>query len=428
MKVNIPESDLPRVVIVGGGFGGIKLALSLRKAPYQVVLIDKHNYHTFQPLLYQVATGGLEPDSIAFPLRKAFTSQANLFFRVAQVDKIDPKNKSLITTLGEIDYDYLVLATGSKTNFFGMEEVEKHAVGMKNIPEALDLRHMILQNFEQYLQEPENKELLQYVVVGGGPTGVETAGALAELKKHVLPKDYPEIDWEQMEITLIEASGGLLGGMSDKSTKNALKGLEKMGVKVLLDHLVKDYDGKRVVANEKEVPAGAVIWAAGIKGAMIEGLEEISLERGNRVAVDTYNRVIGYDDIFALGDLAMMKMEEYPNGHPQVAPVAMQQGELLGKNLIRASKSKEWKSFEYFDKGSMATIGRNKAVVDMGGIHLKGLIAWLTWMFVHLLFLIGFRNKLVVFVNWIWSYFTYDKGTRVIIRPFKKKSEEALTI
>ncbi|MEM7510339.1 MAG: NAD(P)/FAD-dependent oxidoreductase [Bacteroidota bacterium] len=428
MKVNIPESDLPRVVIVGGGFGGIKLALSLRKAPYQVVLIDKHNYHTFQPLLYQVATGGLEPDSIAFPLRKAFTSQANLFFRVAQVNKIDPKTKSLSTTLGEIDYDYLVLATGSKTNFFGMEKVEQHAVGMKNIPEALDLRHMILQNFEQYLQEPENKELLQYVVVGGGPTGVETAGALAELKKHVLPKDYPEIDWEQMEITLIEASGGLLGGMSDKSTKNALKGLEKMGVKVLLNHIVKDYDGKKVVANDKEIPAGAVIWAAGIKGAMIEGLDEISLERGNRVAVDTFNRVIGYEDIFALGDLAMMKMEKYPNGHPQVAPVAMQQGELLGKNLKRASKSQEWKAFDYFDKGSMATIGRNKAVVDMGRIHLKGLIAWLTWMFVHLLFLIGFRNKLVVFVNWIWSYFTYDKGTRVIIRAFKKKSEEALTI
>lgn len=428
MKVNIPESDLPRVIIVGGGFGGIKLALSLRKAPYQVVLIDKHNYHTFQPLLYQVATGGLEPDSIAFPLRKAFTSQANLFFRVAQVNRIHPEKKSLSTTLGEIDYDYLVLATGSKTNFFGMEEVEKHAVGMKNIPEALDLRHMILQNFEQYLQEPENKELLQYVVVGGGPTGVETAGALAELKKHVLPKDYPEIDWEQMEITLIEASGGLLGGMSDKSTKNARKGLEKMGVKVLLDHMVKDYDGKRVIANEKEISAGAVIWAAGIKGAMIEGLDEINLERGNRVAVDTYNRVIGYDDIFALGDLAMMKMEKYPNGHPQVAPVAMQQGELLGKNLIRASKSKEWKPFDYFDKGSMATIGRNKAVVDMGSIHLKGLFAWLTWMFVHLLFLVGFRNKLVVFVNWVWSYFTYDKGTRVIIRPFKKKAEEALTI
>ncbi|MEM6766145.1 MAG: NAD(P)/FAD-dependent oxidoreductase [Bacteroidota bacterium] len=428
MKVNIPESDFPRIVIVGGGFAGIQLARSLRKAPYQVVLIDKHNYHTFQPLLYQVATGGLEPDSIAFPLRKAFTSQKNMFFRMAEVQSIDADVQSLETTLGSLSYDYLIIATGSKTNFFGMEEVEANAVGMKNVPEALDLRHMILQNFERFLQEPDTRELLQFVVVGGGPTGVETAGALAELKRHVLPSDYPEIDWEKMEITLVEAGPSLLGGMSEKSTRDALKGLTNMGVKVELNTMVKDYNGSIVFTNEGEIPAGAVIWAAGIKGNLIDGLEKMQTERGARIVVDKYNRVSGYENIFALGDLAFMETEAYPKGHPQVAPVAMQQGTLLAENLIRESRKIPWKAFKYFDKGSMATIGRNKAVVDLGKLHLKGRLAWLAWMFIHLLFLIGFRNKLVVFVNWIWSYFTYDKGTRVIIRPFRKRTKEALPV
>ncbi|MEM6263352.1 MAG: NAD(P)/FAD-dependent oxidoreductase [Bacteroidota bacterium] len=428
MQINIPESEHPRVVIIGGGFGGISLGQDLKDAPFQVVMLDKNNYHCFQPLLYQVATGGLEPDSIAFPIRKLFEDQKNFYFRMAEVWKVDAEKKEISTNLGELSYDYLVLAMGSKTNFFGNEEIASNALGMKSVPEALDLRSLILQNFERanYEKDRELKDaLLNFVVVGGGPTGVETAGALSELKHHILPKDYPELDLDLMHIYLIEAGPRLLAGMSEKSSENSLDALEKMGVHVSLETFVKGYDGHLVTTSKEGfyMPAETVIWSAGITGNMIDGLEPESIERG-RLKVDAYNQVEGQDHIFAIGDLALMKSEEaYPKGHPQVAQGAIQQGNNLAHNLKNIVKGAPLRPFEYFDKGSMATIGRNKAVLDVGKIHMKGFIAWMGWMFVHLLFLIGFRNKVVVFTNWVWSYFTYDKGFRLIIRPFKKKVE-----
>ncbi|MDX1906099.1 MAG: NAD(P)/FAD-dependent oxidoreductase [Bacteroidia bacterium] len=430
MKAILPLTNLPRVVIIGGGFGGIKLAQGLKKAPFQVVMLDRHNYHTFQPLLYQVSTGGLEPDSIAFPLRKMFAGQDNFIFRIAEVSAVDPAGQVIQTSIGEIEYDYLVIATGSKTNYFGLKEVEAHAMGMKTIPESLNLRSLILQHFEQAHQETDVDDkhlLMKFVVVGGGPTGVETAGALAELKRHVLPNDYPELDLRQMEIHLVEAGDQLLGNMTDKSSEDSLAALEKLGVHVWLDTRVTGYDG-RVVTTDKtdlQFDAATLIWAAGIMGNVPEGLPKSAFDRGTRLAVDAYNRVIDHPRIFAIGDAALMRAEAaWPNGHPQVAPAAMQQGTLLAANLINLHKGAPLKPFVYFDKGSMATIGRNKAVMDFGALHLKGLIAWLGWMFVHLLFLIGMRNRLVVLTNWIWSYFTYDKGNRLIIRPYQKNLPE----
>ncbi len=436
MKAAIPASAHPRVLIIGGGYGGITLAQGLRKAPFQVVLLDKHNYHTFQPLLYQVATGGLEPDSIAFPLRKMFTGQSNLLFRMAQVNQVDPARKVVHTNIGEIDYDYLVMATGSVTNFFGNESLAQFAHGMKSIPESLDLRSVILQHFEAALEAgPEEREaLMTFVVVGGGPTGVETAGALAELQRHVLPHDYPELDFQQMKVYLMEAGPRILAAMSEKSGADAQEALELLGVKVMVGTLVKDYDGVIVsLSNGTTITTNTVIWAAGVQGNPVEGLPGEAIGRGKRVIVDDFSRVLGYEHVFAIGDLAFMQTKDFPNGHPQVAPAAIQQGETLAENLIRLEQGAPLRPFHYFDKGSMATIGRNKAVVDFKSLHLKGWIAWLGWMFIHLLYLIGFRNKLVVFVNWVWSYITYDKGNRLIIRPFKrtsggKKQEEPIEL
>lgn len=426
MPVNIPETGQPRIVIIGGGYGGITLGKALKKAPFQVVMLDKNNYHCFQPLLYQVATGGLEPDSIAFPLRKLFAKQKNFYFRMAEVERIDTALKRVYTPLGHVNYDYLVIASGGKTNFFGNKELETQTQGMKSVPEALNLRSLILQNFEQANHESDpamRQALLNFVVVGGGPTGVETAGALAELKRHILPKDYPEMKVEDMNIHLIEGGSRLLAGMSEKASENSLEALEKLGVKLSFNTFVKGYDGHSVTTSDEELSMNAetVIWSAGITGNIIPGLKPDAVEKG-RIRVDANNRVLGYNDIYAVGDVALMKSEAaYPNGHPQVAPAAIQQADHLAKNFKKMAKGEFPEPFEYFDKGSMATIGRNKAVVDWKKLHLKGIIAWLGWMFVHLLYLIGFRNKLVVFANWVWSYITYDKGTRLIIRPYSKK-------
>lgn len=426
MYIRIPETQQPRVVIIGGGFGGVTLGRALRKAAVQVVMFDKNNYHTFQPLLYQVATGGLEPDSIAFPLRKLFEKQDNFFFRMAEVDRVDTEGNIVHTSIGALEYDYLVVASGSKTNYFGMEGVEKHSIGLKSAPEALDLRSLILQNFEKANNESDKEtrdRLLNFVVVGGGPTGVETTGALAEIRRHILPTDYPEMDNEAMNIHLIEAGDRLLAGMSEESSEEALKALTKLGAQIHLNTQVKDYDGTTVKTNVEDLDfeAETVVWSAGVKGAIIPGLSEDSMERG-RLKVDAFCRVTGYDNVYAVGDVALMRTEdEWPKGHPQVAQVAIQMGELFAENLENLIAGKEVKTFSYWDKGSMATIGRNKAVVDMGKRSLKGFIAWLAWMFVHLFYLIGFRNKIVVFTNWVWSYFTYDKGTRLIIRPYKNR-------
>jgi NADH dehydrogenase len=422
MKVNIPDLNVPRIVIIGGGFGGINLAMALKHAPVQVVMFDKHNYHTFQPLLYQVATGGLEPDSIAFPLRKMFKRQQNFYFRMAEVKQVDPKAHTISTSIGEISYDYLVLATGSKTNFFGQKDVEQLSHGMKNIPEALDLRSLILQNFEKAVLTAdldERNALMNFVVVGAGPTGVETAGALAELKRHILPKDYPELDLRRMQIHLVEAGDRLLASMRSASSDNAQKALEEMGVNIWLKTKVTGFDGQHVnFEGGKQLEATTLIWSAGVMGNVPEGLSE-AIGRGNRIEVDQFNRVKGLHKVFAIGDVALMRTEEFPAGHPGVAQVAIQQGKLVARNIMSLIYQRELQAFKYWDKGSMATIGRNKAVAEVKRMNMKGLLAWLMWMAVHLFFLAGFRNRLVVFINWFWSYMTYDKGTRLIIRPFK---------
>ncbi len=429
LKLTVPESDLPRIVIIGGGFGGLMLAKGLRKVKAQVVMLDRNNFHTFQPLLYQVATAGLEPDSVAGPLRKSLDKQPNYIFRMVKVTGVDMEHNLVNTAVGDLKYDYLVIANGATTNYFGQDHLRTRVLPLKRIVHALDLRSHILQIFEQIelTEDPEvRKKLFNMVVVGGGPTGVEVAGALSELKNHILPKDYPDLDLSQMNISLIEGSPRLLNGMSDAAGKNALTYLQKMGVDVVLNTQVKGYDHGVVDLGDHSIESETVVWAAGVKGRILSGITEDKTSR-SRILVDQFNRVEGSENVFAVGDVAAMQSEEYPNGHPMLAPVAMQQGKHLAKNFQRIIKGEGLSPFNYLDKGSMATIGRNKAVVDMpGGLHVKGFIAWLIWMFIHILYLIGFRNKLITLNNWIWSYFTYDKGTRLIIRTFliskRKKS------
>ena len=426
MESNNSSVNFPKVIIVGGGFGGIQLAKKLKNKEVQVLMLDRHNYHTFQPLLYQVATGGLEADCIAFPLRKIFKGERNFIFRNADVLTISPENNSINTTIGEFEYDYLVLATGSNTNFFGNSELEHYTMPMKTIPEALNLRSMLLQNLEESLIEPDPQTkagLLNFVVVGGGPTGVELSGALSELKRHVLKKDYPELDLADVNIYLIEGSNVLLGPMSPQAQRSAKEFLEEMGVNVVTGVTVVSYDGNTIkLSNDVDIMTKNVLWSAGVKGDFPEGISKEHIVRGGRIKVDRFNRVDGFHNIFAIGDVAAMISEETPNGHPGVAPVAIQQGKLLAKNLIKIINKEEPEPFKYFDKGSMATVGRNRAVVDVGKIRFQGIFAWFVWMFVHLMSLVGFRNKLVVFVNWMWSYFSYDRGTRLIIRPFNRES------
>ncbi|WP_462253155.1 NAD(P)/FAD-dependent oxidoreductase [Ekhidna sp.] len=420
----IPESDLPRIVIVGGGFGGLNLAKSLKHVKAQVVLLDKNNFHTFQPLLYQVATAGLEPDSIAGPLRKSFEGNPNYYFRMVKVTGVDPKKNEVITSIGNLTYDYLVLANGSVTNYFNKKDFRPKVLPLKRIVHALDVRSHILQNFEQAVMTKDEKELekmMNIVVVGGGPTGVEVSGALAELKRYILPKDYPDLDFSKMKIHLIEGSERLLNGMSDFAGKEALSYIQKMGIDVQLNTFVEDYDGDTVTLNSGTIETATVVWSAGVRGNVVDGLDESSVTR-SRILVDEFNKVKGTDNVFAVGDVAMMQTDKFPNGHPMVAPVAMQQGRHLAKNLKNLINGQSPQEFKYFDKGSMATIGKNKAVVDMpNGMKFKGFFAWIIWMFVHIMYLIGFRNKLITLNNWIWSYLTYDKGTRLIIRTFNRK-------
>lgn len=427
MEQQKPNSTkFPKIVIVGGGFGGIELTKRLKNKEVEVLMLDRHNYHTFQPLLYQVATGGLEADSIAFPLRKIFKNQKNFTFRVTDIESVEPSRNIVHTSIGEIDYDYLVIATGSDTNFFGQKEIEHFSMAMKTIPEALNLRSMILQNLEEALvvTDPISKSsLLNFVVVGGGPTGVELSGSLAELKKHILPKDYPELSIEDINVYLIEGSEELLGVMSEQASAKSKQFLEEMGVKVFTNLRVEAYDGDVIrLSDGQSIYTKNVLWSAGVKGAVLDGLPADSIARGNRIIVDEFNRVHGQQRVFAIGDVAAQITPDTPNGLPGVAPVAIQQGTQLAKNIIRFINKEEPEPFKYFDKGSMATVGRNKAVVDIGKIRFQGVFAWFVWMFVHLMSLVGFRNKVVTFVNWVWSYFNYDRGTRLIIRRFSRQS------
>ncbi|SFF39054.1 NAD(P)/FAD-dependent oxidoreductase [Sunxiuqinia elliptica] len=428
MPVNIPETDQKRVVIVGAGFAGLKLARKLYKKNYQIVLVDRNNYHQFQPLFYQVATSGLEPSSISFPLRKAFQKIKNVYVRITNVERIVPEKKVIETSLGHMWYDYLVLATGATTNFFGNKSFETYGVPMKSVSEALYLRNRILLNFEKAVTVRDPKELrqlLSVLVVGGGPTGVEVCGALAEMKKFILPKDYPDLDFSSMEITLVEASPQLLGGMSKRSGEKAKKYLNDLGIKVLLSHKVVNYDGKTVKLEDHEsFQTETLIWAAGIQGQSPEGIQADQIARGNRIIVDRYNQVNGLKDVFALGDIAYMETPNYPTGHPQVAQVALQQASTLAGNLTNEQEGKAWVQFEYHDKGSMATVGRNRAVVDLPFLRFSGSFAWLTWMFVHLMSIVGVKNRLLIFINWLWKYFTFDQSLRLIIKASSRKTEQ----
>ena len=428
MPVNIPKTNQPRVVIIGAGFAGLKLARKLYKYNFQVVLIDRNNYHQFQPLFYQVATSGLEPSSISFPLRKVFQNIKNVFIRIAEVKSIDSKNKMISITLGTVWYDYLVIATGATTNFFGMESFAINSIPMKSVSEALFLRNTLLENFERAvtrLDKEEKRRLLNVVVVGGGPTGVEVCGALAEMRKFVLPKDYPEMDFNNMTITLVEANSHLLHGMSKQAGEKAFSYLTNLGVEVKLDHKVLNYNGEEVELEDKEnFHTNTLIWAAGVKGQMPDGINPDIIMRGNRIKVNRFNQAEGYSDIFAVGDIAFMETETYPNGHPQVAQVALQQATNLSNNLLNIRDKKDLVQFEYNDKGSMATVGRNRAVVDLPKLKFSGFLAWMVWMFVHLMSIVGVKNRLVIFINWLWNYMTYDQSLRLIIRPAARKSAD----
>ena len=428
LDLKIPSTGQKRIVIIGGGFGGIEVAKHLRNQDIQIVMLDKHNYHCFQPLLYQVATGGLEPGSIAYPLRKFMQDIPNGIFRLAEVRNIDVASQRIHTDIGDLHYDYLVIATGSTTNFFNFsKEVSGKMMRMKDIPQALNLRSFILENFEEALltyDESKKEELINISIVGGGPTGVELAGALGEMRKSILPKDYPEIDFTKMQIHLFESGDRLLGAMHPENSEKVLKYVKNFGVNVWLNTMVTDYDGDELtIADGKKIKCETVIWTAGVKGNPVGGFTAENIIGGNRIEVDAYCKVKNYENIYAIGDVASMISEKFPKGHPMVAPVAIQQGELVAKNIIAMLKGKELKRFEYFDKGSMATVGRNKAVMEAKGIKMGGFIAWLAWLFVHVMSLVGFRNKITVTLGWLYNYFTYDRTLRLIIRPFKHKEE-----
>jgi NADH dehydrogenase len=425
-RTRIADLGKPRIIVIGGGFGGLEVIKGLKGLHAQVVLFDKYNHHTFQPLLYQVATSGLETNSIVAPFRKLFGNQADFYFRLGEVKNIKPEENYIETSIGGVKYDYLVIASGAVTNFYGMTEVEKNASSMKNIVDATKLRNKIIRQLEYALltgDEEIMNSLMDFVIVGGGPTGVELAGALTELKKNVFPKDYKELDMRQMDIHLVEASPRLLNGMSDQAGKKALDFLTEMGVKVHLGTAVKSYDGYEVILSSGEkLISRSLIWAAGVKGNPIDGLNPEVITRGSRIQVDQYNRVKGYENIFAIGDVAAMEGDEkFPKGHPQMAPPAQQQGRLVAKNIRNIINKKPLTPFRYFDKGSMATIGRHKAVVDMKGIRFQGFFAWYVWMFVHLMSIVGFRNKVFTFFSWMWNYFSYDRSNRLIIGRNEEK-------
>lgn len=419
-----------KVVIVGAGFGGLKLARRLNnKAGFEVVLVDKFNYHQFQPLFYQVATAGLDASNISFPLRKVFQRSNNVRIRLAELKEVVPAEKKIITDAEEISYDVLVLATGAGTNFFGNKDLETHAFPMKSTVEALQLRYRLLQNLEESLTVTDQDELqrrMNIVIVGGGPTGVEVAGALSEMKKYVLPKEYPELDFSRMQIFLLEGAGKTLATMSQKSSAQSQRYLERLGVTVMTEALVKGYDGKDISLQDgRSIPAHTVIWAAGVRGNLPGGIEKELVARGNRIRTNRYCQVEGWSDIYAIGDLAYMETPEYPNGHPQVAPVAMQQAGLVGDNLIRIERKSPERSlqqFTYRDKGSMATVGRNLAVVDIPKpkLHFGGFFAWTIWMGLHLMMILGVKNRFFVFLNWLYNYFTYDQNLRLIFREFDR--------
>lgn len=411
-----------KIIILGGGFAGLQVAKKLNRGDFDVVLIDKQNHHQFQPLFYQVATARLEPANISFPFRKIFQRSKNIQIRLGEAIKIIPEKKELHTAEASYHYDYLVIATGCKTNFFGNAQIMKYAYGMKSTQEAIAIRNDILLSFEKFISsgEEEKEALLNIVIVGAGPTGVELAGAFAEMKKNILPKDYPHVDFGALTITLLEGSHHTLNSMSPQSQKKSRAYLEKMGVKIRTDVTVTDYDGTTVsLKNGETIKSKNVIWAAGVTGNIIEGLPETSINR-NRYIVDRYNRVKGHANIFAIGDIAYMETPKYPHGHPQLGNVAITQGKNVAHNLQALERSKPLKEYEYKDLGSMATIGEYKAVVDLPWLKFQGILAWFAWMFLHLMLMLSARNKFITFMNWTWNFFTKDSSLRLILKSDSK--------
>lgn len=418
--MNIKPND--RIVILGGGFAGIQLVKKLKNKPVRITLIDKQNFHSFQPLLYQVASARVEPASISFPFRKMFQGYKNFDYRMAFVERVDSVQKQVVTDNGIIKYDHLVVATGCSTNFFGNEEMKNNALPMKTMSEAIEIRNRILLDFEEYAtaNEEEKEQLMNIIIVGAGPTGVELSGAFAELKNDVLPKDYPKVDFSGLDIYLLEGSPNTLGNMSENSKKTSQKYLEELGVRVKTSVTLQSYDGNNAILSTGEIiPCKNLIWSAGVTGNVIEGIAEKENIIRNRYIVDRKNRVKDKENIYALGDIAYMETPLYPKGHPQVANVAINQAKILAQNFLNSLKNKSLKDYEYKDLGMMATIGKNKAVVDLKHLKFQGFTAWVVWMFLHLMLILSVRNKLIIFINWAWAYITRDTSLRLIIKPRK---------
>lgn len=430
VSINIPETSKPRVIIIGGGFGGLYAAQNIDSSKFQVVLFDKRNYHTFQPLLYQVATSALQSEAIVGPLRSIFKKKNDVHFRLLRIRAVDPDAQTVETAVGKLHYDYLIIANGCKSNFFGNDLMEKYALPVKSIPDVLNIRSHMMQTFETanlISDREKQKDILNVVVVGGGPTGVEVAGAISELRSHVLPKDYPNLDFSLMNITVVQSGDHLLNGMTDRASQYAKEQLEKMGVTVNLNCKVTSFDGKvATLSNGETINTYTVIWSAGVKGDVLPGLKPEWIEK-SKIKVDMNCRVIGSDNIFAIGDIASQKSKRFPYGMPGVAQPAIQMGTYVAKNLDKFHNKQPVKDFDYFDKGSLATIGRGKAVCDLPNKkNIKGRIAWWIWAFIHIAFLVSFRNRFIVFVNWIWNYLTFDKGNRLIIRPYIRDNNDVV--
>lgn len=414
-----------KIIIIGGGFAGLQLAKTLNNKNKKVILIDRVNHHMFQPLFYQVACGRIEPSNISFPFRKIFQRSRNTQYRMTNVQKIIPAQNKIVTDDAEFSYDKLVIATGCKTNFFGNEKMESLAFGMKNTQEAIAIRNHVLLTFEKLIIERKRSDDGNWniVIVGSGPTGVELAGAFSEMKKEILPRDYPHMNFENLNIILVSSTETPLSVMSEESQKKSEEYLKQLGVNFMSGERVTDYDGDKVfLASGKEISANNVIWAAGVTGNVIDGLNPEIMIR-NRYKTDRFNRILGYKNIFAIGDIAYMETPKYLEGHPQVANVAINQGKNLGKNFLKTSEN-EWKEYEYENRGSMATIGKHRAVVDLPNFKFQGFFAWYFWMFLHLMLILSVRNKIAIFFNWMWSYFNKDSSLRLIILPNKKNNTE----